>query len=530
MPDKASREIVTLLLNVIESQQSQLEEFKQEVHKLKDEISRMKGEQGKPVFSVKKPGKDISSPKQRLSNRKVNQKRKKENLEIDKRVKSPIEKSILPFDAVFKGYETLTQQDLVFKRENTEFEIEVWYSPSEGKTYRSQAVGYDGQFGNSLKAFVVLMHHYGDLSHSKLLGLLEGMEVKISAGRIQNILTENKDTWLNEKRDILRAGLSQSYTQTDTTGAKVAGQRWHTHVLCSDSFAVFSTLQGKGRKYLLHALQGENQSGLMLVYNQTTVNYLNHFKVSKAHKAQLATFFNGRMPLSESEFRQEVGRLMPDLASKTTTFNWVCDSFAFGHYYHQDQYSTVGVLISDDAPEYKLIGEKQGLCWIHDARYYNKLTPFIDCHRKITDQFKDQYWSFYRSLLAYRESPSEKERQALDHEFDRLFNLKTQYFNLNQVIERTRKNKNKLLTVLDHPEIPLHNNQSELVARIQVRKRDICLHTMTHIGTQIQDALLSVIHTCKFHKQNAFAYIRDRISGKNTFYLPDLVSQKISSA
>jgi hypothetical protein len=317
------------------------------------------------------------------------------------------------------------------------------------------------------------------------------MEVKISAGTIQNILTENKDTWLDEKRDILQAGLSQGYTQTDTTGAK------------------------PGRADV--------------AYNETTVNYLNHFKISKVHKAQLATFFTGRMPLSESEFREEVGRLMPDLASKTTTFNWVCDSFAFGHYHHQDQYPTVDVLISDDAPEYKLIGKKQGLCWIHDARHYNRLTPFIDCHRKITDEFKEEYWSFYRSLLAYRQNPSQKERQAIEHEFDRLFNLETQCFNLNQVIERTRKNKDRLLTVLDHPEIPLHNNQSELVARIQVRKRDICLHTMTHIGTQLQDALMSVIYTCKLHKQNAFAYIRDRISGKNTLYLPDLVRQKINS-
>ncbi|MFT5914662.1 MAG: hypothetical protein ACI81T_001152, partial [Bacteroidia bacterium] len=56
-----------------------------------------------------------------------------------------------------------------------------------------------------------------------------------------------------------------------------------------------------------------------------------------------------------------------------------------------------------------------------------------------------------------------------------------------------------------------------------------CLHTMTHIGTQLQDALMSVIYTCKLHKQNAFAYIRDRISGKNTLYLPDLVRQKINS-
>ncbi len=530
MPDEASREIVGLLLNAIEDQQIQIEGFKEEVQKLRDEISRLKGEQGKPVFSAKKAGKDISSPREPVTKSKGEQKGKKANLEIDKRVRSPIDRSILPPDAVFKGYEKLVQQDLVFKRENTEFEIEVWYSPSEKKTYRSQAEGYEGQFGNSLKSFVLLMHHYADASHGKLLGLLEGMEIKISAGTIQNILVGNKEMWLDEKRDILRAGLSQGYTQTDTTGAKVAGQGWHTHVLCSESFAVFSTQEGKGRKYLLHALQGEPESGLMLAHNETTVEYLDHFKVSKAHKAQLATIFDGRAPLNESEFREEIIRLMPDLASKPTTFNWVCDSFAFGHYHHQAEYPTVGVLVSDDAPEYKLIGKKHGLCWIHDARHYNRLTPFVDCHRKIADGFQEQYWGFYRSLSAYRENPNEKQRQALEHQFDCLFNLRTQYFNLDQAIERTLNNKSGLLAVLDCPEIPLHNNLSELMARVQVRKRDICLHTMTRIGTQMQDALMSVIHTCKLHRQNAFAYIRDRISAKNTFYLPDLVSQKINSS
>ncbi len=132
MPDTSFREAVALLLNVIENQQTQLEGLKEEVQRLKDEISSLKGEQGKPVFPTKRLGKDISSPKQPISKKKEGQGGKKENLEIDRRVKSPIDKSILSSDAVFKGYETLTQQDLVFRRENTEFEIEVWYSPRRG--------------------------------------------------------------------------------------------------------------------------------------------------------------------------------------------------------------------------------------------------------------------------------------------------------------------------------------------------------------------------------------------------------------
>ena len=85
------------------------------------------------------------------------------------------------------------------------------------------------------------------------------------------------------------------------------------------------------------------------------------------------------------------------------------------------------------------------------------------------------------------------------------------------------------MTVLKYPQIPLHNNQSELAARLQVRKRDVCLHTMTRKGTQLQDAFMSIIHTCNLLGQNAYAYIRDRISGNNEFYLPNLVLQKINS-
>jgi hypothetical protein len=33
-----------------------------------------------------------------------------------------------------------------------------------------------------------------------------------------------------------------------------------------------------------------------------------------------------------------------------------------------------------------------------------------------------------------------------------------------------------LLTVLEHPQVPLHNNQSELGTRVSARRRDVSLH------------------------------------------------------
>ena len=32
----------------------------------------------------------------------------------------------------------------------------------------------------------------------------------------------------------------------------------------------------------------------------------------------------------------------------------------------------IGTLICDDAPQFKLLTETLGLCWIHDGRYYKK--------------------------------------------------------------------------------------------------------------------------------------------------------------
>jgi len=280
--DEQIKAVVRFLLNIIESQQSEISELKELVQQLRDEINRLKGEQGKPKFKPKNNSKDISSEQHKKKRKKESEKKqgKKNNISIDEKESCKIDKSTLPIDAVFKGYDTLIQQDLVFQRKNTEFQIELWYSPSENKTYRSHPPNYSGYFGNNLKAFVLMMHNFADVTHSKLLGLLRGMDIEISSGSLQNILSENKETWFKEKQDIIKAGLQGEYTQTDTTGAKVAGELWHTHILCSDNFMSFSTLEGKGRKHLLYALQGEPKIGLNFVYNDITEKYLEHFKIS----------------------------------------------------------------------------------------------------------------------------------------------------------------------------------------------------------------------------------------------------------
>jgi len=66
----------------------------------------------------------------------------------------------------------------------------------------------------------------------------------------------------------------------------------------------------------------------------------------------------------------------------------------------------------------------------------------------------------------------------------------------------------------------LHNNASELGARVQARARDISLHTMSKDGTEIKDTFMTISQTAKKLGVRTYDYIRDRVSGE--FKLPSL--------
>jgi len=73
---------------------------------------------------------------------------------------------------------------------------------------------------------------------------------------------------------------------------------------------------------------------------------------------------------------------------------------------------------------------------------------------------------------------------------------------------------------LKYPEVPLHNNESELGARAQVRRRDVSLHTMTEDGTKANDTFLTIVETAKKLGVSAYEYIYDRVSKR--FRMPSL--------
>ena len=130
-------------------------------------------------------------------------------------------------------------------------------------------------------------------------------------------------------------------------------------------------------------------------------------------------------------------------------------------------------------------------------------------------------------MKAYRESPTGRKKAALERDFDRLFTQRTGWAELNTALGKIHGKREQLLLVLDHPEIPLHNNLSENDIRQYVKKRKISGGTRSVLGRRCRDTFLSLKTTCRKLGVTFWAYLQDRINGRNQIpSLPTLLQQK----
>jgi hypothetical protein len=170
--------------------------------------------------------------------------------------------------------------------------------------------------------------------------------------------------------------------------------------------------------------------------------------------------------------------------------------------------------------KFNWVTEQLALCWIHEGRHYKKLTPSSAPFRSALAEFTQQFWQYYDELLAYRQQPSADAKARLGTKFDTLFATVTGYRALDERIEKTKLKKASLLLVLDHPEIPLHNNPAELGARQRVRKRDVSFGPRTPDGAKAWDTFMTLTATAKKLGVSIYHYLHDRVSG--AFEMPDL--------
>ena len=522
--DERLRQCIVLLLNLVEQLKRENAELRAEVQRLRDEISRLKGEQGRPKIKGNTPKPpptkptDYSSERERHLPKPWSKSRKNASIHIDREETLKVDPAVLPGDAELRDHEEVVVQDIVFGTDNIRFRKEKWYSPAEHQTYLAPLpAGYEGQFGPSLKALTVALYFGANVSEPKIVELYRDVGVSISEGQVSNLLIKAQESFHAEKAAVVEAGLASSpWQHLDETSTRVNGQNQHCQILCNPVYTAYQTTESKDRRSTLDVLR--NGRGREYLYNAEAQSLLAGV-LSGVSQKQLSKLPEDQR-LDEPTMTGLLAERLGSLGVQQR--KWLLDATAVAAYHAEVGFPVVKLLVCDDAPQFTWLSAELALCWVHEARRYNQLLPYLALPKRLLAEFMDRFWPYYRELLAYREHPSEPERERLSAKFDELFSseAKTGYWDLDDRIARTRAKKTELLMVLVHPEIPLHNNPAELGARQRVRKRDVSFGPRVRDGTRAWDTFQTLAATATKLGVSFHAYIHDRIS--KSFRMPGL--------
>ncbi len=326
----------------------------------------------------------------------------------------------------------------------------------------------------------------------------------------------------SSRRGSLQHRISKPTTRRHVSVFVFSGEFWHTHILCNPFYAAYFTRPHKDRLTVLKVLQ--NTGELRFQFGKETLELL---------RAE----FN--LPKKWQRTIEEIGHAQFGKASLATLLQkWFGDgnrqlrtaieqAAAIVYYRHQTSVPVIETIVCDDAGQFKLLTERLALCWIHAGRHYEKLSPVVPRHANLLDAFLNRYWDYYRWLQDYRAGPNAEKAASLRLEFEELFSTRTGYASLDDRIAKTAAKKAELLTVLARPEVPLHNNASELQARVSARRRDVSLHSRSASGARAMDIFTTLVQTSKILGVSAYAYFDDRI--RRRFKLPSL-AQAIQTA
>ena len=537
-PDTLTSEQARFILSCLEEFYQIILNQGEEIQRLKDEINRLKGEQGKPDIKGAKKKKDQDQSKE-WNDISSESERKKEKAErqakrvkfdgtqpVDETLDCPLEPSDLPSDAEFKGYAKSYYQTLEIKSKTILVRRAIYYSASEGKTYTAPfPVGFEAgsDYTEELKAHILMFKFGYGMSEKKILELLLNSGIQITLGTLSNIITGKGEEFSQERSDIYQASREVgSYQQTDSTASRENGVTRHCHILSNDFYTAYFTEAKKDRMTILDILRDKKPRQYLL--SETTFDIMSYLRVSTPLIVCLGKLRADELMDEETYLSKLAAHLGRDKLEKYK--GKLLESAYLAAYHAQEP---LDALVCDDAPQYKLLAVLIALCWIHEGRHYKKLNPLFKYHRKLLEEFIVDFWSLYHDLLAYKKVPDPAKARELEAQFDDLTAGVTGYKDLDERIIKTRKKKESLLAVLKKPELPLHNNQSELGARVEVRFRDVSLQTRSPKGTKAKDTFFTIIQTAKKLGVNPYTYILDRVTKKFEMdSLADIIRRKAS--
>jgi hypothetical protein len=505
------RELVVMLLGKVSALQ-------QLVAEQRAEITRLKGLQRPP--DIKPSGMDKATGPAKPGWQKNRPRRGKVRPLVS--IEDRVLKAAAPAGSRFKGYESYLVQELVLSVRAIRYLRERWVTP-DGRTIVAELPeGTKGHFGSDLRRFVLMQYHQGQTTLPRLTALLHSVGVSISKRAIQRLLTEQQDRFLDEARDVLRAGLETSpWVSVDDTGARHQAKNGFCTQIGNDRFTWFGTRSSKSRLNFLDLLRAGHTD---YVLNEAAFGYLRSRGLAAPLIAGLAEAGETRF-VDQAAWQANLGRLgivSPAQTGLTVIQDPVqiaTEGAQWGSV-HAHGFLRDAVLLSDDAGQFAV--GRHALCWVHAERLVHKLDSFTDLHRTAQQRMRKLIWNFYADLRVYRANPGNSRRLVLRARFDRIFRRRTGFATLDRLLERLHANKAELLMVLDRPEIPLHTNGSENDIRCQVTRRKVSAGTRSDIGRDCRDAFLGLAKTCAKHRIAFWDYLGSRLNVMGQPAIPHL--------
>ncbi len=499
----------------IEKLQEQLKKHQERIAQLEEELRAQKKLKGRPKIRASQL--NAKKPKSEREGKRPgsNKRSKKAGFEVDE--EKIIQPKEIPAQAKFNGYRDYDVQELKLERYNIRFRL-AEYITADGKTIVGQVPPEyrRGHYGPNLVGYILYQHYQCRVPQTLLHEQIQEWGIDISTGQINQILTENKEAFHSEQKQVLAAGLeTASYIHTDDTGARHQGKNGYCTVIGNECFAYFRSSHTKSRQNFLETLQG-NQP--IYVLNEYARSYLELYDLAAKHWKKLR-FSSESLALEESQWLTHLQSL-GILTSKARRL--VSEAALLGGAMEKGVSESLRIL-SDGAQQFNVL--VHALCWVHAERALRRLPGNTSRQRQNIEEMQQNLWEYYRRLLCYRQNPTPESQTQLEQGFDEVFGrCYLHHPSLNNVLIGFRARKGELLEVLDCPQMPLHNNSAESDIREYVTRRKISGGTRSEAGRQARDPFVGLKKTCRKLGISFWNFLISRLRGDGQIPpLPDVI-------
>ncbi len=468
----------------LQSTQEQLARAQAKIKLLEDELARLRKTPKRPKFRS-----NGMEPRNRSKGNKGNPSNIPPSVNsslIQKKVFDiKIAAKNVPEGSRFKGYQDFTIQEIDLVAKQITYKLEVWQAP-DGTVVRAHLPeDVNGQhFGPILKAFATNLYAHG-VTQPALYEFLTGLGFEISAGKTNDILLDEAEQYATVSEEILTAGLEEApFIRADDTGAKHQHKPGYCTHIGGEFFAYYKTTFSKAREnFLKILLQGKecyqiNEAMIWHLFQSGVEDDI--LNLLEEHKGKTYRSAKG------------LSRLLNKLGVGGKKVRKQCNEAGLVGFIAGSILRTGQVFLSDRAGQFALF--KHAACWVHMERPLRKIICSSEQVEKELSEVREAIWATYRALKQVSLEQEEKER--VYELYNRLIAMKTISPEINSVIANFVAYREELLMALEHPGLPLHNNDSERDIRAVAKRRNISGSTKSDRGLKFRDGLQSLKQTC----------------------------------